>query len=161
MDETAMLQSQLEVFMELRERLQNDLKEAMRSGDGEKRNVLRMVMAAIKQVEVDSRITLTPEGVQDVLIKQVKQRQESIADFERAGRGESVAGERAQLKILESYLPQQLSRNEIEALATTIIAGLGLTGPKAIGQVMSQLMPLVKGKADGKLVSEVVRDLLA
>ena len=147
--------------MELRERLQNDLKEAMKSGDNEKRGVLRMVMAAIKQVEVDSRTTLTPEGVQDVLMKQIKQRQESIADFERAGRTDSVAEELAQLKILEHYLPQQLSRAEVESLAKPIIAELGLTGPKAMGQVMSKLMPLVKGKADGKLVNEVVRALLA
>lgn len=156
-----MLQSQLEVFMELRERLQNDLKEAMKSGDNEKRDVLRMVMAAIKQVEVDSRTTLTPEGVQDVLMKQIKQRQESITDFERAGREDSVAEERSQLKILEVYLPQQMSRAEIESLVKPIIAELGLTGPKAMGQVMGKLMPLVKGKADGKLVNEVVRALLA
>lgn len=147
--------------MELRERLQNDLKEAMKSGDNEKRDVLRMVMAAIKQVEVDSRTTLTPEGVQDVLMKQIKQRQESITDFERAGREDSVAEERSQLKILEVYLPQQMSRAEIESLVKPIIAELGLTGPKAMGQVMGKLMPLVKGKADGKLVNEVVRALLA
>ena len=146
--------------MELRERLQNDLKEAMKSGDSEKRGVLRMVMAAIKQVEVDSRTTLTPEGVQDVLMRQIKQRQESIADFGRAGRDDSVAEERSQLKILESYLPQQMSRAEIESLAKPIIAELGLTGPKAMGQVMGKLMPLVKGKADGKLVNDVVRALL-
>lgn len=146
--------------MSLKTQLTDDVKTAMRDGDTEKRNTLRMILAAIKQVEVDGRITLDDAGVLDVLNKQAKQRRESIADYEKAGRTEMVAGEQAELAIIESYLPQLMSREEIHALAVSIIAELGVTDAKGTGQVMGRLMPQVKGKADGRLVNEVVRNLL-
>ncbi len=146
--------------MSLKTQLTDDVKTAMRDGDTEKRNTLRMILAAIKQVEVDGRITLDDAGVLDVLNKQAKQRRESIADYEKAGRTEMVAGEQAELAIIESYLPQLMSLEEIHALAVSIIAELGVTDAKGTGQVMGRLMPQVKGKADGRLVNEVVRNLL-
>ena len=146
--------------MDLKERLRTDLTTAMRGNDAQRRDVLRMILAAIKQTEIDSRLTLDDAGVQDVLRRQVKQRQESIADFTRAGRPDDVAREAAEAALIESYLPQMMSREAIEELARAAIAETGVTDAKGIGQVMNRLMPQVKGRADGRLVNDVVRGLL-
>ena len=146
--------------MDLKERLRADLNAAMRGHDTQRRDVLRMLLAAIQQTEVDSRLVLDDAGVQDVLRRQVKQRQESIADFTRAGRAEDVARETAEAALIETYLPQMMSREEIEQLARAAIAETGVSDAKGMGQVMSRLMPQVKGRADGRLVNEVVRGLL-
>ncbi len=147
--------------MELKEKLRADMAEAMKTGDGATRDVLRMLLAAVKQAEVDRQTTLDDSGVADVLTRQAKQRRESIADYEKAGRDALVAQEQAELHIIERYLPQLMSREEIEALAAGIIADLEVTDSKGMGQVMGKLMPQVKGRADGRLVNEVVRQLLA
>lgn len=146
--------------MELKEQLRADVTAAMRSGDAMRRDTLRMVLAAIKQTELDSRVTLDDTGVQDVLRKQIKQRQESIDDFTKAGREQDVAHERAEIELIQAYLPQMMSREEVERLARAAIAETGVTDAKGMGQVMSKLMPQVKGKADGRLVNDVVRGLL-
>ena len=146
--------------MNLKERLHADLTTAMREGNAQRRDVLRMMLAAIKQVEIDDRKVLDDAGVQEILRKQVKQRQESIADFEKAGRPADVERERAESVIIEIYLPQMMSREEVEQIAKSIIDELGVTDTKSMGQVMGRLMPHVMGKADGRVVNEVVRDLL-
>lgn len=146
--------------MTLKEQLRLDLADAMRSGDNEKRDTLRLLLAAVKQTEVDGQKSLDDAGVQAVLTKQAKQRRESIADYEQAGRDDLAEREKAELLIIESYLPQMMSREEIMDVATQTIANLGASGPKDTGRVMGSLMPQVKGKADGRLVSEVVRELL-
>jgi uncharacterized protein YqeY len=146
--------------MTLEEQLRLDMADAMRAGDNEKRDTLRLLLAAIKQVEVDGQQSLDNAGVQTVLAKQAKQRRESIADYERAGRTDIADREKAELVIIESYLPQMMSREEITEIATQTIADLGADGPKDTGRVMGSLMPQVKGKADGRLVSEIVRELL-
>ena len=146
--------------MTLKEILRLDLADAMRAGDNEKRDTLRLLLAAIKQVEVDGQQSLDDSRVQMVLAKQAKQRRESIDDYEQAGRADLADLEKAELVIIESYLPQMMSREEITEVATETIAELGADGPKDTGRVMGSLMPQVKGKADGRLVSEVVRELL-
>lgn len=146
--------------MDLKEQLRTDMMAAMRAGNAQRRDVLRMVMAAVKQTEVDTRVALDDAGVQDVLRKQIKLRQESIADFTRAGRPSEVEHEMTEIAVIEAYLPQMLSREEIEQLARVAIAEAGVSDPKGMGQVMSRLMPHVKGRADGRLVNEVVRGLL-
>lgn len=146
--------------MELKQQLQADVAAAMRAGEAQRRNVLRGLLAAVKQAEVDGRQTLDDEGVQAVLRKEIKQRQESIADFEKAGRPADVEEQQQEIEIIEGYLPQMLSREEIAAAAAAIIAELGVTDVKGMGQVMGRLMPQLKGQADGRLVNEVVRDLL-
>jgi uncharacterized protein YqeY len=146
--------------MTLKEQLRLDMADAMRTGDNEKRDTLRLLLAAIKQVEVDEQQSLDDAGVQTVLAKQAKQRRESIADYERAGRADIADREIAELVIIESYLPQMMSREEITEIANRTIADLGADGPKDTGRVMGSLMPQVKGKADGRLVSEIVRELL-
>jgi uncharacterized protein YqeY len=132
----------------------------MRTGDKEKRDTLRLLLAAIKQVEVDGRTTLDDADVQIILTKQAKQRRESIAEYEAAGRQEQADHEEAELDIIESYLPQMMSRQEVEEIAAQTIADLGADSPKDMGRVMGRLMPQVKGRANGSLVSDVVRDLL-
>ena len=146
--------------MDIKEQLRSDLTTAMKQGDNFRRDVLRMMVAAIKQVEVDSRVVLDNEGVQEVLRKQVKQRQESIEDYGKAGRRDEVERELSEIAIVESYLPRMMTRDEVEHLARPIVEELGVTDIKGMGQVMGRLMPLVRGRADGRLVNEVVRDLL-
>lgn len=146
--------------MTLKEQLRLDTADAMREGDNEKRDTLRLLLAAIKQTEVDSQQELDDAGVQLVLTKQAKQRRESIADYEKAGRDDIADLEKAELVIIESYLPQLMTREEITEIAAQTIADLGADGPKDTGRVMGSMMPKVKGKADGRLVNEVVRDLL-
>ena len=147
--------------MSLKEQLRADMADAMRSGDTEKRDVLRMLVAAVKQTEIDDRLELDDKGVQVVLTKQAKQRRESISDYEKAGRDELAAQEKMELAVIESYLPKMMERDEIEKIAGAIIAELGVSDAKGMGQVMGKLMPQVKGKADGRLVNEVVRELLS
>jgi uncharacterized protein YqeY len=146
--------------MELKERLREDMVSAMRAGDVQRRDVLRMVMAAVKQTEVDGLKTLNDGDVQDVLRKQIKQRQESIEDYKKAGRQEDVERESAEIDIIASYLPRMMSREEIEQVARATLAELQVTDSKHMGQVMNRLMPQIKGRADGRLVNEVVRSLL-
>lgn len=140
--------------------IQQDLKDAMRSGDTRRRETLRLLMAAFQQVEVDRRIELTPEDAQAILMTEAKKRREAIEEMQRAGRTGLAEQEQYELGLIESYLPRQLSRGEIEALARDAIRESGATTPKDMGQVMKVLMPRLKGQADGRLVNEVVRDLL-
>ncbi len=147
--------------MSLKEQMQNDLKTAMREGQTDKRDALRLLLAAIKQVEVDSGKTLDDNGVTDLLMKQVKQRRESIADYEKGGRTELAQKELGEVTVIEQYLPQMMSREEIEGIVAAAITQLNITSNKEMGRLMSHIMPLVKGKADGRLVNEVVKAKLA
>jgi hypothetical protein len=147
--------------MTLKEQLTDELKIAMRAGDVARRDTIRLLQAAIKQEEIDRQVTLDDAGVLAVLQKQAKQRRESIADYEKAGRTDLIAEEQMQLTIIETFLPQMMSQAEVEQLARQAIAELGVTDAKGMGQVMAKLMPQVKGKADGRMVNEVVRRLIS
>lgn len=147
--------------MSLKAKLAEDLKQTIRQGDEHRKSTLRLVMAAIKNAEIEKRRELEEEELLAVIAKEAKQRRESIAEFERGGRQDLVEQEKAELEILLAYLPQQLSREEIEAQARQIITEVGATGPAQMGEVMRRLMPLMKGKADGQLVNQVVRELLS
>lgn len=142
-------------------KLQDALKQAMVSKDAARRDVLRLMMSAIKQVEVDERRTLSDEETLALLQREVKKRRESIEEARKAGRGDIADTEIAEVAIIEEFLPQQLSRAEIEALAREAVQQTGATSVKEMGKVMGVLMPKVRGVADGKLVNEVVRDLLS
>lgn len=147
--------------MSLKDKLTEDLKQAMRQGDKQRRSTLRLLMAAIKNAEIDKRRELDKGELLAVIAKEARQRRESIAEFEKGGRQDLVNREKAELQVLLAYLPEQLSREEIEAEAQQIIEEVGATSPAQMGQVMRQLMPLMKGRADGKLVNQVVKELLA
>ncbi len=144
-----------------RPKLQEALKEAMRSKDNVRRDVVRLTQSAIKQVEIDSRKTLSAEEVVAILQKEAKTRRESIDEMVAAGRAENAAEAELELKILEEFMPQQLSREEISALVQQAIADTGATSAKEMGKVMGKLMPQVKGRADGNLVNQIVRELLS
>lgn len=152
--------------MTLKDTLNADLKTAMKSGDTAKRDALRVLLAAIKQGEVDTldpakrAMGLTDEDVTVILTREAKRRRESIEGYEKGGRADLVAKEKAELDLIESYLPKQMSREEIAELAKQAIAEAGATSEKQMGAVMQKLMPKVKGKADGKVVNQIVKELL-
>lgn len=131
-----------------------------KSQDALRRDTLRFALAALHNEEVARRRELTDEEVQGVLAKQAKMRHESIEAFEKGGRADLVAKETAELRIIEGYLPRQMDRDEIVALARAAIAATGAASPQEQGKVMQQLMPQVKGRAEGKAVAAVVSELL-
>src|SRR5262245_10308603 len=143
-----------------RVKLQEALKQAMVNKDATRRDVIRMALNNLKQVEIDERKQLTPEEALSILQKDAKRRRESVDEAQKLGRNDVAETEAGQLSILEEFLPKGLSREEITALAKDAIAQSGATSAKEMGKVMAVLMPKVKGVADGKLVNEVVRELL-
>jgi len=145
----------------LKETLTNDLKAAMRSGDRMRRDTLRMVLAAIKQVEVDEMTTLDDDATEALLKQEAKKRRQAIDDFVKAGRPDDAGGERAELEIISEYLPAEITEDEIAALAAAIIERDGLSGPRATGPLMRELMQELQDRADGRLVNQIVRRLLA
>lgn len=146
--------------MHPKEAVQADLKTAMKAGDTRRREVLRMLMAAFKQVEVDTRQELTAEDALDILLSEAKKRRESIAEMAEAGRDDLREQEEYELAVIENYLPQQLSAEAIDELVREAIAETGANSPRDIGIVMKAVMPKVKGQADGKLVNQIVRQRL-
>jgi len=149
--------------MSLKEQLQRDLQDAMRKGDEVRKSTLRMLISAIGSAEVagSERKELSDDQVIGVIGKQVKQRKESIDEFQKANRQDLVDRETAELGVLEEYMPEQMSREEIEAEARTVIEEVGAAGPSDKGKVMSALMPRLAGKAEGREINEVVTGLLA
>jgi hypothetical protein len=147
--------------MTLKQRLNDDLKTAMKAGDETRKGAVRLMQAAIKQVEVDRQVELTDDDILGLIQKEAKSRRESIADAQKAGRADLVAAYEAELAIIESYLPAGLTRAELVELAKAAIAEAGATDLKQQGAVMKILAPRTKGRADGKLVNDVVRELLA
>ena len=151
--------------MSLKTKLQDDLKAAMKAGDKRKLAALRLTLSSVKIAETaETRATrgdLTDEELLAVLQTEVKRRRDSIAELETANRPELLADEKAELEALMEYLPKQLSREQIAETARAVIAAVGATGPAQMGPVMKQLTAQLKGQADGKLISEVVKELLA
>ena len=146
--------------MTLQEKLQEDLKNAMRSGDTARRDVIRFLRSAIHNQEIASQNDLDDEGIIAVLSKQAMQRRDSIEMFKEGNRPDLVEKEEAQLAIIGEYLPTQLTDEEISVLVHAAVDATGSTGPKDMGKVMGRLMPDVKGKADGRAVSRMVQELL-
>lgn len=146
----------------LRERLRDDLKAAMRARDAVRRDTIRLVEAAVKNAEIEKRgAELSDQDVQAILQRQVKQRQDSIEQYEQADRSDLADIERAEIAVIEAYLPQQMSREEIETAARAAIDQLGASGPGDRGKVMGRLMSQLRGQADGATVNAVVSDLLS
>jgi hypothetical protein len=150
----------------VKQRIQDELKDAMRNKLEMKSRVLRLIVAAIKNEEVNARVdgrggVLSDSDVMGLIRREIKQHEESLLEAQNAKRADLVAEQTAELELLRAYLPKQLSRAEIEALAKQVIAEVGATNAKQQGQVMKALLPKVKDIADGKLVNEVVRSLLS
>ncbi|MCB0169673.1 MAG: GatB/YqeY domain-containing protein [Anaerolineae bacterium] len=147
--------------MSVIDQINSDLKTAMKSGQKELVATLRSLKSAIKYAEIEAGGELNDEATIGVLSKQAKQRRDSIAEFEKAGRSDLVAQETAELQIIETYLPAQLSEEEIRAKVQAVITALNVTDTKGMGQVMKQVMADLKGQADGKTVNQIVRQLLS
>jgi hypothetical protein len=147
--------------MSLSARIESAMRDAMRARDDRRTQTLRMAMAAAHNLKIARGAELNDDDVVDVLTRQVKQRRESITAFRDAGREDRAAAEEAEAAILAEFLPQQLTESEVEALARAAIAETGASGPGDLGRVMGGLSQQTRGRADGRLVSDVVRRLLA
>ena len=144
----------------LKEKLEADLRQAMKDRDNVKRSVLRLLLAAIKNAEIAKRGSLDNPDILGIVAREVKQRNESIEAFKQGDRQDLVAREEAEMTILKEYLPRQLSREEVIVEARQVIEEVGAQGPRDKGKVMSRIMAQLKGKADGREINEIVTELL-
>lgn len=148
--------------MSVKERLTEDMKQAMKDKEAGKLrlSVIRMVRASIKNAEIDRKKDLSDDEVLEVLAKEVKMRRDSLEEFKKGNRPDLVEGLEREIDILMTYLPEQLGEAEIRSLVEEAVMATGASNPKDMGRVMSALMPKVKGRADGKLVNSIVREML-
>jgi uncharacterized protein YqeY len=146
--------------MGLREQIDSDIKDAMKSGAKDKVSALRMLSAALKNKQIEKRAPLTDGEVADTVRSLIKQRKDSIEQFGKGGRQDLVDKETAEVAVLEVYLPQQMAREEIEKIVREVIGQTGAQGAKDMGKVMKALVPILAGRADNKLVSELVKSSL-
>lgn len=150
--------------MNLKEQIQNDLKDAMRAKDEQKLSIVRMLKSAIQYYEIQkggAGYTASDEDVVDVVGKEIKKRKESIELYEQGGRPELAEKEKKEIEVLQTYLPEQLSEDEIKKIVEEAINQTGASEMKDMGKVMSTLMPKIKGKADNSIVSTLVREKLS
>ena len=147
--------------MPLREKLNEDIKTAMKAREQERLAALRLMLAAVKQKEVDERITLDDAAVISVVEKMIKQRKDSIAQFEKAARKDLADKEKYEISVIEGYLPQQLSQGEIEAVVSEAIASTGAKSAADMGKVMGVVKPKLAGRADMGKVSALVKSKLS
>lgn len=147
--------------MTLAQRIRGDLGEAMRQKDKLRCSVLRLALASMQNAEIAQRKALDEDGILGVIDKEAKQRRESIEAYQQGNRQDLVAQEKSELDILLEYLPEQMSHDKIVDAARKVVSEIGATGPKDKGKVMSQLMPQLKGKAQGQEVNAVVSELLS
>ena len=144
----------------LKLKIADDLKRAMKGGDAVARSVLRMLLSAVQNAEIARRAPLSDADIIGVIAKEARNRQESIDSFRQGNRPDLVAKEEAEMAILQGYLPRQMTRDEVTAAAREVIGAVGAGGLADKGKVMQQLMPKLKGKADGKAINEIVTELL-
>jgi uncharacterized protein len=147
--------------MPLREQLNEDIKTAMKARETERLNALRLMLAAVKQREVDERVAMDDTGVISVVEKMIKQRKDSIAQYEKASRMDLADKERYEISVIEAYLPQQMSQQELEAAVAEALAATGAKSPADMGKVMGVLKPKLAGRADMGKVSALVKAKLA
>lgn len=143
--------------MSLKEKLQEDLKSSMKNKDTVKKSVVTLIRAAIKQHEVDNRVELADDAIIDIISKQLKQRKDSLAEFIKANRDDLVEETKSEIQVLEGYLPQQLSEEELEKIVIETIAEVGATSMKDMGKIMVAIKPKTAGRADGRKINELVK----
>ncbi|MDD7183177.1 MULTISPECIES: GatB/YqeY domain-containing protein [Peptostreptococcus] len=143
--------------MSLKEKLQEDLKSSMKNKDTLRKSVITLVRAAIKQYEVDNRVELGDAEIIDIISKQLKQRNDSLIEFEKAGREDLVEETKSEIQVLKEYLPQQLSEEELEKIVIETIAEVGATSMKDMGKIMASIKPKTAGRADGRKINELVK----
>ena len=143
--------------MSLKQKLQEDLKSSMKNRDTVKKSVITLIRASIKQYEVDNRVELGDDEIVDLIAKQLKQTRDSREEFAKAGREDLVSKAEAEIEVLKEYLPQQLSEEELNKIVISTISEVGATSMKDMKKIMTSIMPKVKGRADGKLINELVK----
>jgi uncharacterized protein YqeY len=148
-------------MMTLQDKVSGDLRQAQKSGDKARMTVLRLIKAGVKYAEIAQGTPIDDAGVIDVITREVKQHRESISEFTKGNRQDLIAKEEAELATLLEYLPKQMSREEVMAVVRQVIEQVGAIGPGDKGKVMSQLMPQLKGRADGREANDIVTELLA
>ncbi len=146
--------------MSLKKRLMEDLKTSMKNKDKIKKNAITLIRSSIKQQEVDTRKDLNDEDIIEIMSKQIKQKKNSIEDFRKGNREDLIELTKEEISILENYMPEQLSDDELEDIVKTAIEETKAETRRDIGKVMSQVMPLVKGRADGNQVNKIVMKYL-
>tara|TARA_B100001013_G_C24599381_1_gene438121 strand:- start:973 stop:1413 length:441 start_codon:yes stop_codon:yes gene_type:complete len=146
--------------MSLKTEFSEETKQAMRERNVARRDLMRFILAAIKNLEIELQREANDEEILQLLGKQAQQRKDSIESFQAGGRDDLVAKEEAELAIINEYLPEQMSENEIRVLVEAVILEVGASGPQDMGKVMGKIMPQVKGRADGRLINQMVRDSL-
>lgn len=145
----------------MKEELLKELKDAMKNKDEIRKNTITLLRSAILQVEKDTQKELNEDEMISIVSKEVKKRKDSIEDYVKAGRDDIIENLKVEIAILEKYLPEQLSNEEIEKLVEAAISEVRATSPKDMGKVMQNLRPKINGKADGKVVSQIVKEKLA
>ena len=145
----------------LKEKLMDDLKAAMRDKDALRKDTVQMIRAAILQIEKDNGIQVDDDKIIEIIAKEAKKRKDAAADFEKSGRQDLIDRNNKELEVINSYLPAQLSKEEIEAIVKEIITEIGATSMKDMGNVMKEAKAKIGASADGKTINEVVRALLA
>ena len=143
--------------MSLKQKLQEDLKSSMKNKDNTKKSVVTLIRASIKQYEVDNRVELDDSQIIDLIAKLLKQTKDSLDEFKKAGREDLKTQAEAEIEVLKEYLPQQLSEEELNEIVKLTISEVGATSMKDMGKIMSVIRPKVKGRADGKLINELVK----
>jgi uncharacterized protein YqeY len=149
-----------EQLMSLKDKLMEDLKAAMKEKDITRKNAIQMVRSAVLQVEKDNKVTLDDDGILEVIAKEVKKRKDSLTEYEKSGRQDLIDALKTEIDVLMKYLPEQLTEDEIEAIVKETINETGASSAGDIGKVMKAVLPKVKGRADGKLVNQIVRKYL-
>jgi uncharacterized protein YqeY len=147
--------------VDLKAKLNQDLKEALKAKDEVKLRTVRMLLAAIKNFEVEKMGPATDEEIFQIMSREIKKRQEAIEMYEKGGRPDLAQAEKQEIEVIQSYMPNQLSEEEIRELARKVISEMNLKSPKDVGTAMKVIMPQVKGRADGKLVNKIVSELLS
>ncbi len=146
--------------MDIKTQLNESMKDAMKSGDAVRKNTIRMVLAAIKQVEVDKRISLDDAAVMSLLQKEIKNRREALEEAKKASRADLASANEAEIAVLEAFLPKAMPAEELRALVSAAIAETGAASASDMGKVMKAVMPKVAGRAPGDAISAMVRELL-
>jgi len=146
--------------MSLKETLLQDMKEAMKNKDAVRKNTVQLIRAGVLQIEKDKQIELDDEGVLDVIAKELKKRRDSLPDFEKSGRADLIENLNKEIEVLLGYLPKQLTEDEIKVIVEEAVKESGASSMKDMGKVMGLITPKVKGRADNKIVSTFVKQML-
>lgn len=146
--------------MSLKEQLAQDLKLSMKEKDTVKKNAVQGIRAAIKQVEIDTRTELDDESVIEVIAKELKRRKDVLPEYEKSGRDDLIADLKKEIDIIMGYLPSQLSHDELDEIVKAAVETTGASSMKDMGRIMAEVMPKIKGRADGKAVNEIAKNYL-